>query len=91
MELDATRKRSRFKISREEYQRRIRKQRFLKCAHSGHLAKSCPKKDGPKPFNAQARSWQPGKKTALWQTRPKIRDIEVEQEHEQSGNDDCPQ
>jgi len=91
MELDATRKRPRFNISREEFQRRIREQLCLKCAQPGHLAQNCPKKDGPKPFNAQARSWQPAKKTASWQTRPKIREIEVEQETEQLGNDDCPQ
>jgi len=91
MELDATRRRMRFNISREEFQGRIREQLCLKCAQPGHLARSCPKKDGPKPFNAQARSWQPAKKTAPWHTRPKIRDIEVEQEPEQSGNDECPQ
>jgi len=91
MELDVTRRRPRFNISREEFQRRIREQLCLKCAQPGHLARSCPKKDGPKPFNAQNRSWQPAKKTAPWQTRPKIREIEVEQEPEQSGNDDCPQ
>jgi len=91
MELDATRKRPRFNISREEFQRRIREQLCLKCAQPGHLARNCPKKDGPKPFNAQARNWQPAKKTAPWQTRPRIREIEVEQRLEQSGNDDCPQ
>jgi len=91
MELDPTRRRPRFNISREEFQRRIREQLCLKCAQPGHLARSCPKKDGPKPFNAQARSWQPAKKTAPWQTRPKISEIEVEQEPEQSGNNDCPQ
>jgi len=91
MELDATRKRPRFNISREEFQRRRRGQLCLKCAQPGDLARSCPKKEGPKPFNAQARSWQPVKKAAPWQTRPKIREIEVEQEPEQSGNDDCPQ
>jgi len=91
MELDATRRRPRFNISREELQRRIREQLCLKCAQPGHLARSCPKKDGPKPFNTQVRSWQPAKKTAPWQTKPKIREIEVEQELEQSGNDDCPQ
>jgi len=83
MELDSTRKQPRFNISREEFQRRIREQLCLKCAQPGHLASSCPKKDGPKPFKAQARSWQPAKKTAPWQTRPKIREIEVEQEPEQ--------
>jgi len=91
MELDATRKKPRFNISREEFQRRIREQLCLKCAQPGHLARNCTKKDGPKPFNAQARSWQPVKKTTPWQTRPKIREIEVAQESEQSGNDDCPQ
>jgi len=91
MELDATRRRPRFNISREEFHRRIREQLCRKCAQPGHLARSCPKKDGPKPFNAQAKSWQPTKKVPPCQTRPKIRDIEIEQEPEQSGNDDCPQ
>jgi len=91
MELDTTRKRPRFNISREEFQRRIREQLCLKCAQPEHLGRSCPKKDGPKPFNAQARSWPNAKKTAPWQTRRKIREIEVEEEPEQSGNDDCPQ
>jgi len=56
MELDATRKRPRFNSSREEFQRRIREQLCLKCAQPGHLARSCPKKEGPKPFDAQTRS-----------------------------------
>ena len=93
MDLDATRRRPRFNISREEFQRRIRDQLCLKCAQPRHLARSCPKKDGPKPFNAQARGWQPAKKTTPWQTRGEIREIEVdvEQGPEQSGTDDCPQ
>jgi len=91
MELDATRKRPRFNISREEFQRRIREQLSLKCEQPGDLARNCPKKDGLKPFNAQARSWQPAKKITPWQTRPKIREIEVEQEPEQSGIEECPQ
>jgi len=91
MELDTTRKRPRFNILREEFQRRIREQLCLKCAQPGHLAWSCPTKDGPKPFNAQTRSWQPAKKTDPWQNRPKIRQMEVEQEPAQSGNDDCHQ
>jgi len=91
MELDWTRRRPRFNISREEFQRRIGEQLCLKCAQPGHLARSCPKKDGPKPFHAQARSWQPTKKIAPGQTRPKIREIEVKQEHEESGNHECPQ
>jgi len=91
MELDTTRRRPRFNISREEFERRIREQLCLKCAQPGHLATSCPKKDGPKRFNAQAGSWQPAKKVGPWQSRPKIREIEVEQEPEQSGNDECPQ
>jgi len=91
MELDATRRRPGFNISREEFQRRIREQLCLQCAQLGHLARSYPKNDGHKAFNAQARSWQHAKKTAAWQTKPKMREIEVEQEPEQSGNDDCPQ
>jgi len=47
MELDATRKRPRFNISREEFQRRIREQLCLKCAQPGHLARSCTKKMDP--------------------------------------------
>jgi len=77
MALDPTRKRPRFNISREEFQRRIQEQLCLKCAQPGHLARSCPKKDAPKPFNAQAMSWQHAKTTTPWQTRPKIREIEV--------------
>jgi len=91
MELDATGKRPRFNISSEEFQRRIREQLCLKCEQPGQLARNCPKKDGPKPFNAQTRNWQPAKRTAPWQTRQKIGEIEMQQEPEQSGNDDCPQ
>jgi len=91
MELDATGKRLRFNISREQFQSRIPEQLGLKCAQPGHLARNCPKKDGPRPFNAQAKSWQPTKETAPWQTRRQIREIEVEQEPEQWGNDKCPQ
>ena len=46
MELDATRKRPRFNISRKEFQRRIREQLSLKCAQPGHVARSCLTKDG---------------------------------------------
>jgi len=91
MELDATRKRPRFNISRQEFQRRIREQLCLKCAHPGHLARNCTKKDGPRRLNAKARNWQPTKKPAPWQTRPKIREMEVEQGPEQSGNNEYPQ
>jgi len=79
MELDATRKRSRFNLSIEEFQRRIRERPCLKCTPPGQLARYCTRKDSAKPFNAQASSWQPTKKPAPWQTRPKIREIEVEQ------------
>jgi len=58
---------------------------------TGTLGRSCQKKDGPKPLTSQTRSWQPAKQTAPWQTRPKIREIQVEQEPKQSGNDDSPQ
>ena len=78
-------------FGREEFQRRIREQQCLKWGQPGHLARSCTTKDGPKPFNAQARSWQPAKKIAHWQTRPKIREIEVEQGPEHWGNEECPQ
>jgi len=51
MELDATSRGPRFHISQEEFQRRIREQLYLKCAQLGHLARRCPNKNGPKPFN----------------------------------------
>ena len=91
MEPDTTRRGPRFNISREEFQRRIREQACLKYAQLGHLARGCPKMDWPKPFNAQARSWQHAKKVVPWQTRPKIRLIEVKYEPEQSGSDEYPQ
>jgi len=91
MELNGTRQPPRFNISREEFQRRIREQLCFKCGQPGHLARNCPKKDRPKAFNAQARGWYPKKKMAPWQIRPKIREIEIEQEPEQSGNEECPQ
>jgi len=91
MELDPTRQRPRFNISREQFQRRIREQLCINCSKPGHLARNCTKKDGPGPFNAQARNWQSTKKPASWQTPPKIREMDVEQEPEQLGNDECPQ
>jgi len=91
MELGATSQPPRFNISRDEFQRRMREQLCPKCAQHGHLARNCTSKDGPKPFNAQTKSWQPTNKPAPWQTRPKIREIEVEEDHEQAGNDECPQ
>jgi len=90
MELDTTRKRPGFNISREEFQRRIREQLWLKCAQPGHLARDCTKKEGTRPFNTRARSWPHTRKPAPWQTRPKISEMEVEQEPEQSGYDECP-
>ena len=90
MVLDATRKRPRFNILREEFQRRIREQLCLKCAQPGQLARNCIKQDGPRQFTAQARNWQPTKKPAPWQTRPKIREMEIDQEPKQSGNDEWP-
>ena len=65
MELDATRRQPRVNISRQEFQRRIREQLCLKCAQPGHLARSCPNKHGPKPFNAQARSCNARRKSPL--------------------------
>jgi len=90
MEFDGTRKRPRFNISREEFQRRMQEQLCLKGAQPGHLARNCTKKDRPKPFSAQTRSWQPTKRPAPWQSKPKIREIDIEEEPEQLGNDKCP-
>jgi len=82
MELDATRERPRFNISREEFQSRIQEQLCLKCAQHGHLASNWMRKEELKPFNTQARGWHPTKKPIPWQTRPKIREIEMEPEAE---------
>jgi len=75
MELDVMRKRPGLNSSSEEVQKRKQEQLYLECGRPGHLAGSCPKKAGPKPFNAQASSWQPAKKTAPWHTRTHIREI----------------
>src|SRR6195952_3571323 len=91
MDLDATKRRPRLNISRDEFQRRMREQLCLKCGRPGHRAAACDRKNEPRPFNPQAKNWQPTRKPAPWQTRPKIREMEVEKEPEQSGNDDCPQ
>jgi len=69
----------------------MREQLCLKCTQLGHLARNCTWKDGPKPCNAQVRSWQPTKTPAPWQSKTKIREIDVEQEPEQPGNNECPQ
>jgi len=49
------------------------------------------KGDEPKPFHAHARNWQPTKKVTPWESRPKIREIKIEQESQESGSDECPQ
>jgi len=90
-ELDATGKRPRLNMLREEFQGRIREQVCLKCAQPGYLARSCTKKDGPEPFKTQTKNWPPTKKTAPWQTRAKIGEMKVEQKPEQLGNDECSQ
>ena len=87
MELDATRKRPWVNISREEFQRRMREQRCLKCAQPGYLAKNCTKKAGPKPFNEKTTSWQPTKRPTPWQSKPNFIEIDVEEEPEHLGND----
>jgi len=81
MELHARRRQLRFNILWEELKRRMGEQLSLKCAQRGHLARTCPKKDRSKGFNAQDRNWP---------NRAKIREIEVEQKPEQAGTDECP-
>ena len=62
MELDATRRRPRLNISREEFQQRMRERLCLKCGKPGHWAAGCT--ITPKSFNPQARPWQQKKKNA---------------------------
>ena len=62
MELNATRRRPRLNISREEFQRHMREQLYLKCGKPGHRAAGCTVT--PKPFNPQARPWLQNKKNA---------------------------
>jgi len=69
----------------------MREQVCLKCAIPGDLARNWTRKDGPKTFNGQARGWQAIKCPASWESEPEIREKDVEQEPEQSGNDECPQ
>ena len=89
MELDATRRRPRLNISREEFQRRMREQLCLKYGKPGHRAAGCT--ITPKPFNPQARPGQQNKKKAPWQGKQQIREIDIEAVLEQSGNEECPQ
>ena len=89
MELDVTRRRPRLNIAKEEFQRRMREQLWLKCGKPGHRAAGCTMT--PKPFNPQARPWQQNKKNAPWQGRQQIREINIESVPEESGNEECAQ
>jgi hypothetical protein len=91
MDLDATRKQPRLNISREEFQRRMREQLCLRCGKAGHRIADCERNNQQGRFNPQTRNWQPAKKQAPWQTRQKIREIDIESVTDQSGNEGSPQ
>ena len=91
MDLDAFRKRPRLNLSPGEFRRRMRERLCLKCAQPGHRADTCTRQDQQKQFNPRAGNWQPAKRSASWQPRQKIQEMEVEKEPEQSGNEECPQ
>ena len=65
MEVYATRKRPRSNISRDDFKRRIPEQLCLKCAQSGHLARSCPKKMDPNHSMHKPESGNPRRKLPL--------------------------
>jgi len=62
IELYATRKRPRFNISSEEFQRRIPEQLCLKCVQRGHLARNCPKRMDPKHLTHKPETGNQGRK-----------------------------
>ena len=88
MELDATRRRPRLNLSTEEYQRRMKERLCLKCAKAGHRASACRSQ----PNSTAGAAWQPRSNRAPWQPKPRVREIQVEENEEpQSGNEESPQ
>ena len=90
IDLDTFRLRPRLNLSSGEFQERMGEQLCLQYAQLGHRADVCDKQNELKQFNPRAGNWQPTKRTALWQQRPKIQEMEVEKEAEESGNEECP-
>jgi hypothetical protein len=90
MDLDATRRRPNFDLSRNEFQRRMRGSLCLSCGKPGHRARDCRSPKDNKDYTTQQRGMSQGRQ-GRWQPRPAIKEIEIEQEAEQSGNEESPQ
>jgi hypothetical protein len=89
MDLDATRRNARIPISTQEFQRRMRNNLCLNCAKPGHRARECKSQRNTTEGGSQTKSWTP-RRTAPWQSKPAIKEMEVKEEEGPSGNESCP-
>jgi hypothetical protein len=90
MDLDATRRRPNFGLSRNEFQRRLRGTLCLACGKPGHRARECRSPRDNKDYTDTKQGVSQGRQ-GPWQSRPKIKEMEIREEPEQSGNDDSSQ
>lgn len=88
MDLDATQRRPRLNLSQQEFRRRMDNRLCLNCGKPGHRA--ADNKCAREGQNTQKRPWTP-RRTPPWGARPAIKEMEVEEATEPSGNEECPQ
>jgi hypothetical protein len=89
MELDATRRKPRLNLAREEFQRRMRGNLCLKCAKPGHRANMCRSPSDNRDYTKNERK-ETKRNVAPWQ-RPTIREMEIDEHSETAGKDEGPQ
>jgi len=77
--------------SREKNSNGVFENNYVSNAHNVDTWPGIAKEGRAKRFTAQVRSCQPTKRPAPGQSKPKIREIDVEQEPEELGNDECHQ
>jgi hypothetical protein len=91
MDLDATRRRPNFNLSRPEFLRRRNNKLCLACGKPNHFAQGCTNPRDSRDYNRQ--SWKP-RTNAPWQPKPTIKEMEMDKQdstHDQSGNEESPQ
>src|SRR6266403_1876376 len=90
MDLDATRRRPNFGQSRNEFQRRLRGNLCLACGKPGHRARECRSPRDNKDYTNARQGVSQGRQ-GPWQSKPRIKEMEIEKEPEQLGNDESSQ